>query len=120
MGWAVGYDHDWQRDIGYGVPAVCDHPGCNEKINRGLAHVCGQEPFGGNKGCGLYFCSKHLVFGKGTLLCDRCTHGRKFYKAKPDVMDWIKHKLRDQSWKPWRDQNQKQVTELKRLLAGMK
>src|SRR4051812_7048849 len=26
MGWSIGYDSNWQRDIGYGVPAFCDHP----------------------------------------------------------------------------------------------
>ena len=29
MSWAVGYDSKWQRDIGYGVPSICDHPKCN-------------------------------------------------------------------------------------------
>ena len=28
MGWSIGYDEKWQRDIGYGVPAICDYPGC--------------------------------------------------------------------------------------------
>jgi hypothetical protein len=46
MSWAIGYDGRWKRDIGYGVPAYCDHPGCNEEIDRGLAHVCGGEPYG--------------------------------------------------------------------------
>jgi len=40
MGWAVGYDNRWSRDIGYGVPAWCDEPGCSEAIDRGLAYVC--------------------------------------------------------------------------------
>lgn len=120
MGWAVGYDEDWKRDIGYGVPAICDHPNCKTKIHRGLAFVCGQEPFGGEKGCGLYFCPKHLVFGKGTCLCDRCAHGRKFYEAKPDTAQWIRHKLKHKSWQQWRDTYPKEVQELKRLLAGMK
>lgn len=53
MSWAIGYDENWKRDVGYGVPAICDHPGCNEKIDRGLAFVCGGEPMGGEKGCGL-------------------------------------------------------------------
>src|SRR5690606_23075125 len=53
MGWAVGYDSNWNRDIGYGVPTTCDHPGCNEKIDRGLSYVCGDEPYGGEHGCGL-------------------------------------------------------------------
>ena len=29
MGWAIGYDSNWGRDIGYGVIAYCDHPDCN-------------------------------------------------------------------------------------------
>ena len=26
MSWAVGYDENWKRDVGYGVPSYCDHP----------------------------------------------------------------------------------------------
>ena len=37
MSWAVGFDSQWDRDIGYGVPAYCDHPGCGKEIDRGLA-----------------------------------------------------------------------------------
>lgn len=33
MGWSIGYDNSWKRDIGYGVPAFCDHPGCMTSIN---------------------------------------------------------------------------------------
>ena len=44
MGWSIGFDTRWNRDIGYGVPAYCDHPGCNKEIDRGLSHVCGGEP----------------------------------------------------------------------------
>lgn len=58
MGWSLGYDDNWKRDIGYGVPSTCDHPSCNEEINRGLAHVCGGQPPGGEFGCGLFFCAK--------------------------------------------------------------
>lgn len=35
MGWAVGYDSNWRRDIGYGVPALCDQPDCVEEIDSG-------------------------------------------------------------------------------------
>ena len=42
MGWSIGYDDNWKRDIGYGVPAVCDHPGCNEKIDRYLNIIIAQ------------------------------------------------------------------------------
>jgi len=45
---------------GYGVPTICEHPGCNEKIDRGYSHACGGEPFS-ERGCDRYFCSKHLA-----------------------------------------------------------
>lgn len=34
MGWSIGYDDKWFRDIGYGVPAYCDHPGYGEFRGR--------------------------------------------------------------------------------------
>lgn len=99
MGWAVGYDSMWQRDIGYGVPAFCDHPDCDEKIDRGLAHVCGAQPYGGETGCGLYFCGRHLVDGKH---CERCERDESPFVAKPDMPEWIAHKETDPSWAEWR------------------
>ena len=71
MGWSVGYDSKWERDIGYGVPAICDHPGCNKEIDRGLGYVCGGEPYGGEHGCGLFFCGEHLLMTKKGQLCGR-------------------------------------------------
>jgi hypothetical protein len=102
MGWAIGYDSNWERDIGYGVPAYCDHPGCNREIDRGLAHVCGKESYGGDRGCGLYFCDNHQC---GPLqLCPRCyPRRRKPFRPKPDHPDWIKHKMTDPSWARWRE-----------------
>ena len=105
MSWAVGYDNKWKRDIGYGVPAFCDHAGCGEIIDRGLAHVCGGEPYGGETGCGLYFCGKHHTQGEKSNLCCRCMDGRNPFKATKDHADWIKHKLTDPSWKAWRLEN---------------
>lgn len=114
MGWAVGYDDNWQRDIGYGVPCKCDHPDCNSTIHRGLAYVCGGEPHGGEEGCGLYFCSKHLWVGaKLRQVCERCAEGKEPFTPKPDVRRWIKHKLTDKTWQPWRDENPKEVAALK-------
>lgn len=100
MSWAVGFDSHWQRDIGYGVPSICDHPRCNEEINRGLSYVCcGQEPYGGDKGCGLYFCGKHRNFeGK----CSRCRNYKLPFTPKPDTAEWINHKATDPSWAEWR------------------
>jgi hypothetical protein len=96
MGWSIGFDSRWNRDIGYAVPAYCDEPGCDAVIDRGLAHVCcNQEPYGGDEGCGLYFCPKHLS--------DTCTH--EGYSAKPDHPDWIRHKEIDPSWEEWRKEH---------------
>lgn len=99
MGWSVGYDEHWKRDIGYGVPAWCDHPDCTKEIDRGLAYVCcGQEPYGG-KGCGLYFCYAHQTgYGK----CEKCAKRRVPFKPKADHPMWIVHKLTDPSWAEWR------------------
>ncbi len=101
MGWSIGFDEHWQRDIGYGVPAYCDHPDCNTEIDRGLANVCcNEEPYGGDEGCGLYFCGKHHPYVGGQ--CTRCYHHAKTFEPKPDHPDWIKHKATDSSWAEWR------------------
>lgn len=114
MGWSVGYGDNWKRDIGYGVPAYCDYPGCDQLIDRGLTHVCGGQPYGEPRGCGLYFCRKHLhEYSKLPPLCDRCAPRiRKPYPAKPDHPSWIYHKLTDPSWEAWRDDNPKEVSQL--------
>lgn len=100
MGWSIGYDNRWKRDIGYGVTAKCDHPDCDEDIDRGLAHVCcGSKPYGGEDGCGLYFCAKHQTpLGK----CERCQNGEGPFDPKPDTDLWMKHKLYHESWAEWR------------------
>ncbi len=108
MGWSVGYDNHWSRDIGYGVPAICDHPDCDKKIDRGLSYVCGGEPYGGDSGCGLYFCDKHH-----SPLCARCQNRKRGprqvppFDAKPDTEEWTNHKMTDPSWEKWREENGK-------------
>ena len=118
MGWTIGYDSNWDRDIGYGVPAVCDHPDCNKEIDRGLAYVCGGEPYGGDHGCGLFFCSDHLyVHKKCGQLCEKCLpRKKKSFKPKPDHPVWIRHKLRHPSWAKWRKENPKKVAEMQAQL----
>ena len=110
MGWSIGYDSNWQRDIGYGVPAVCDHPDCNAEINRGLPHVCGSNPYGGEHGCGLYFCRRHLTYheidGDMIQLCERCAAGLEPFNPKPDTAEWTHHKAIDPSWAEWRAERQ--------------
>ncbi|RYG55241.1 MAG: hypothetical protein EON56_05940, partial [Alphaproteobacteria bacterium] len=106
MGWSIGYDTTWKRDIGYGVPSICDHPGCKEEIDRGLSYVCGGEPYGGDDGCGLYFCMKHLGSrGKKPQQCSRCLNYRLPFQAKADPSDWVIWKLTDESWAQWRQEN---------------
>lgn len=117
MGWSIGYDEKWKRDIGYGVPAICDQPKCTAEIDRGLAFVCGSEPYGGDHGCGLFFCSAHRrlhSFRDGCLkdVCCRCDRGKQPYEAKPDTPEWIRWKLTDESWETWRVENPDEVKRL--------
>ena len=119
MSWAVGYDENHHRDIGYGVPCICDHPDCNEKIDRGLSYVCGGEPYGGDEGCGLFFCDDHLgycltenSFYNDTPLvplCDRCKKKEPPYEPKPDTPEWIHHKSTDPSWEEWRQEQKRAI-----------
>lgn len=106
MGWSIGYDENWDRDIGYGVPCLCDHPGCSEEIDRGLSYVCGGEPYGGVSGCGLFFCGEHLWVDVGFLQrCERCCKGHDAFTPKPDIEQWVYWKLTDKSWEQWRTEN---------------
>lgn len=109
MGWSIGSGID-DRDIGYGVPALCDHPKCAKKINRGLSYCCGGYLSG--YGCGLYFCSDHLVCVRkphgcddDIELCSRCKRYKPPYEPKEDIQEWIDHKLNDPSWAKWRQDN---------------
>lgn len=108
MGWGIGFDDRWQRDIGYGVPAYCDAPGCTAEIHRGLAYVCGaQQPYGGDNGCGLYFCCDHLIYhtfrgGDSGVFCSRCATHKPPYKPKAEHPKWTHHKATDPSWAEWR------------------
>lgn len=123
MGWSIGYDDNWNRWIGYGVPAWCDHPDCIKKIDRGLAYVCGGDPHGGEYGCGLYFCSKHLAYGtrgrgkdaETVQLCQRCLNRRRHpFRAKPEHPEWIHHVSTDASWAEWRAENPKQLAAMQK------
>lgn len=135
MGWSIGYDSNWNRDIGYGVPAICDYPSCDKEIDRGLSYVCGGEPYGGENGCGLHFCMNHLDYDYGDeesddfdedefdedelrdcQLCERCIAHDDPFEAKPDVKEWIEWKLTDESWEDWRIENPQQVETMKQYL----
>jgi len=124
VGWSIGYDTNWKRDVGYGVPAQCDHPDCAEEIHRGLAYVCGDDVYGGEHGCGLFFCYAHLAYtatadGSDVMpqRCDRCVDGADPFPAKPDVAEWLNHKLSDETWAKWRDEHADEVQAMSRQLA---
>lgn len=118
MGWAVGYDSNWHRDIGYGVPAICDFPGCETAIDRGLGYVCGGEPYGGEDGCGLFFCGEHLLIGAKRQQCERCAAEKPPFAPTPDTAEWTEWKLTDESWATWRAENPEAVQAMKTTISG--
>lgn len=60
MGWANCGQDSQGREIGYAHEATCDHPGCEEKIHRGLAYICGRVMHGECEwSCEKYFCKAH-------------------------------------------------------------
>lgn len=117
MTWSIGFDTKWHRDIGYGVPAVCDHPGCGAAIDRGLSYVCGGALHGGYSGCGLFFCGPHRMPAGADRafveLCQACARGIAPFEATADVPEWITHKLTHESWQRWRDQNPEEVQRMR-------
>lgn len=116
MGWSIGYDDKWNRDIGYGVPCLCDQPKCNKEIDRGLSYVCGNgQPYGGDDGCGLYFCENH---GGGSL-CSRCRNRKPPHVPKEDLTRWIVWKATDNSWEDWRKTHRKEVPYVIYVSQGM-
>lgn len=131
MGYAV-YDNDG-RKAGYGVPAYCEHPGCDAEIDRGMSYACGGDPF--QYGCSRYFCSKHVFM---TLVesncdddpecddsdccvyrdvCERCKAGEAPFDMKPEHPEWVYHLLHHESWGEWRKNNPEEVEKLKKLPA---
>lgn len=121
MGWSIGYDEGWKRDIGYGVPAWCDHPECDKEIDRGLSFVCGGEPYGGQHGCGLYFCEDHRMHDNcGAPTCERCAATLEPFKPKPDHPVWMLHKLTDDSWAKWRELHPHAVISMRHQLDNIK
>ena len=123
MGWSIGYDSKWGRDIGYGVPALCDHPDCNDKIDRGISFLCGGVGYCDDGGCGLFFCGKHM----GWKYCEKCIvaidseTGEPLddvppldpFNAKPDIAEWAQWKLTHHSWQGWREDNPLEVEKMR-------
>ena len=104
MGWQIYKDTKGRplRWAGYGVPAYCDHPDCNEEIDRGVSYMCGEINKNEEEGCGLHFCGKHL---NHKHLCCQCAKHKPEFTPKPDHPVWVKHVLKDRSWKKWLKEN---------------
>lgn len=116
------------RFAGYGVPSYCEHPDCNEEIDRGMAFACGGEP-NSEYGCDRYFCAKHRAFQcfdvDGEIcehendcecvcveVCERCFNAEEPFPYKPEHPKWVKHLLTDDSWDQWRKDNPEVVNKL--------
>lgn len=86
MGWASCGTDSQGRPIGYAHEATCDHPGCNAKIDRGLAYACGgMHGDGGHRGdfgCEKYFCGQHLKSGEHDQLCFECLAEEEQWEAE--------------------------------------
>jgi len=81
MGWSrCGVNNDTGEEMGYAVEGVCHHPGCEEKIDHGLAYVCGGMHENGET-CGYYFCQNHLFMGKlngeTVQMCEECLNSQE-------------------------------------------
>lgn len=77
MGWANCGSDSKGRPIGYAHEATCDFPGCNNKIDRGLAYACGGMHGNSDGSCENYFCPEHLeivedIDGETKQLCFEC------------------------------------------------
>lgn len=85
-------DYGVVRWAGYMVPGICDLPGCSTEIDRGMGYRCSEQQLEGKKSCELHFCTKHLY--------DHKAH--KDSVPKPDLPEWLRWMLTDESWAEWR------------------
>ena len=124
---------------GYGVPAICVHPDCNEEIDREVSFACGGEPFS-EFGCDRYFCEKHRYLEcwkcdgssdkcdhditdkececECKFVCERCRDGLEPFPYKPETKEWCKWVLKNKSWKEWREkeENKDEVEMMKNII----
>ena len=120
MWYSIGFDSKHDRSIWYGVPSICDHPKCNEEIDRWMAYCCGW--YDTWYWCWQYFCGKHLSYRQPRWsdemieLCPRCLAYKSPYKIKPDTEEWIRHQLKDKSWKEWRLKNPERCKKMRESL----
>lgn len=68
MGWQFCGENRHGQQIGYGVGAICDEPGCRTWIDRGLGYLCG-DMHDDARTCAMYYCAAHRVTSRR---CARC------------------------------------------------
>ena len=109
MGYAVYWMNN--RFQGYGVPAYCDCPGCQEKIDRGLGYQHEEEDRGAYAPS-VFVCNNHQTTPIDEIDVD-CSR---------EHPEWLKHVLTDDSWKQWREENPERVKmyQLSLSLGGQK
>lgn len=77
MGWGYGIVQD--KEVGYTVEAVCEHEGCDCKIDRGLSYACGGMGGEDEYSCNGFFCEEHLNIyvetdeGAVVRVCNNCS-----------------------------------------------
>ena len=65
-------------DAGYGITDTCHRRGCPAEIDRGLAHLCGDQPGRESEhGCGRWFCPDHLYGSWPSSRCGHCLAARE-------------------------------------------
>lgn len=86
MGWSDCGTDSKGRPIGYGHQATCDHPGCEEVIDRGLGYACGGMHGEDEHSCDGYFCGNHAsnyIPSANVSVCDGCA------KSLTDSAEWV-------------------------------
>lgn len=122
----MGYQVYWEggRWCGYGVPAYCDFPGCDQEIDRGVSYKCerewGYRYFDSDTGeelfedeiydptrdvieqeyqyytdCGGFFCGTHESHSDHDM----------FMEHPPEHPVWLRHILTNATWREWRREN---------------
>lgn len=130
MSWEIGFNENQNRDVGYSVTAICDHPGCTAEIDRGLGYVC-CEDINHRACCGAFLCADHrenytyadeledmepeeleelghdlddpetqLLIAEGDIV--KCNHKAIEYK---EHAGWLNHCLTHETWAKWREEN---------------
>lgn len=102
----MGYQVYWAngRWQGYGVPAYCDYPGCEEIIDRGMGYLHSED-----EDIAVFCCDNHKYVSLGSFETEGKEHP-----------EWLNNVLNDDSWKQWREENPETVIKYKCMLEGTK